>query len=443
MNHIVIKKGHNIRIGGVPPKDVVSIAGSESVAISPKTFIGVKPKRMVSEGDSVLIGSPLFFDKTKPEVKWASPANGTIKTIQFGARRVIEKIEIKVEGTEAVSGPSFTSEQLVSADRTTLLTRILEANLFPLIRQRPFNKVANPKDTPRDIFISAVNTAPLSVDLSLLIETEKNAFQAGVIALSKLTNGDVFLTSEKGHQFQNSINQTISGPHPSGNVGIQIHHSKPMKPGELIWTVNAQHVITLGKLFLTGSYIPDVIATVAGPGASKPKTVACKVGASIKSLIVDQNLKDDLRLISGDVLTGKTVDESQFLGFYDSSVTILPDSVNRPFLGMLALGSSDSKYSLTNTFLSFGEKEFKFNTAQNGEERAIVPINAWEKVLPMDIYPNELFRAILAEDIEEMEELGIWECDDEDFALCSFACPSKIDVGSVIRKGLDLMELEG
>ncbi|MBT3519589.1 MAG: NADH:ubiquinone reductase (Na(+)-transporting) subunit A, partial [Candidatus Marinimicrobia bacterium] len=164
MNHIVIKKGHNIRIGGVPPKDVVSIAGSESVAISPKTFIGVKPKRMVSEGDSVLIGSPLFFDKTKPEVKWASPANGTIKTIQFGARRVIEKIEIKVEGTEAVSGPSFTSEQLVSADRATLLTRILEANLFPLIRQRPFNKVANPKDTPRDIFISAVNTAPLSVD---------------------------------------------------------------------------------------------------------------------------------------------------------------------------------------------------------------------------------------------------------------------------------------
>ena len=167
------------------------------------------------------------------------------------------------------------------------------------------------------------------------------------------------------------------------------------------------------------------------------------MGASIKSLIVDQNLKDDVRLISGDVLTGKTVDESQFLGFYDSSVTILPDSVNRPFLGMLALGSSDSKYSLTNTFLSFGAKVFKFNTAQNGEERAIVPINAWEKVLPMDIYPNELFRAILAEDIEEMEELGIWECDDEDFALCSFACPSKIDVGSVIRKGLDLMELEG
>jgi len=443
MNHIFIKKGHDIRIAGIPSKDVVSIPGSDTVAISPKTFRGVKPKRMVSEGDRVQIGSPLFFDKTKPEVKWASPANGTVQTIQFGARHVIEKIEIKIEGTDSISGQTFLMEQLESADHQTILNRILEANLFPLIRQRPFNKVANPKDSPRDIFISAVNTAPLSVDLESVLESEKMAFQAGVTALSKLTDGSVVVTSKKAMELQHAEVQTISGPHPAGNVGIQIHHSKSIKPGEIIWSVNAQHVITLGKLFLNGSYSPDILVTIAGPGATNPQTVFAKVGASIGSLIAKQEISEPTRLISGNVLTGQTVEVDNFLGFYDSSVSIVLDSVDRPFMGMLAVGNSESKYSLTNTFLTFGEKFFNFNTAQNGELRAMVPINAWEKVLPMDVHPNALYRAILAQDIEEMEQLGMWECDDEDFALCSFACPSKIDVGSVIRDGLNLLEAEG
>ena len=443
MNHIFIKKGHDIRIAGIPSKDVVSIPGSDTVAISPKTFRGVKPKRMVSEGDRVQIGSPLFFDKTKPEVKWASPANGTVQTIQFGARHVIEKIEIKIEGNDSISGQSFTFDQLASSDRPTILNRILEANLFPLIRQRPFNKVANPKDSPRDIFISAVNTAPLSVDLRTVIESEKEAFQAGIIALSKLTDGRVFVTSRNVIELQNAEVQTISGPHPAGNVGIQIHHSKPIKPHDIIWTVDAQHVITLGKLFLTGSYQPNVVVSVGGSGATNPQTVFAKVGANIGSLITNQDMDEPARLVSGDILTGHTVEKDNFLGFYDSSVSIILDSVDRPFMGMLALGSNESKYSLTNSFLTFGEKLFNFNTAQNGELRAMVPINAWEKVLPMDVYPNALYRAILAQDIEEMEQLGMWECDDEDFALCTFACPSKIDVGEVIRQGLNLLEVEG
>jgi Na+-transporting NADH:ubiquinone oxidoreductase subunit A len=251
------------------------------------------------------------------------------------------------------------------------------------------------------------------------------------------------VTSRKAMELQNAEVQTISGPHPAGNVGIQIHHSKPIKPSEIVWTVNTQHVITLGKLFLNGSYSPDIFVSIGGPGASNPQTVSAKVGASIGSIISNQEMENPIRLVSGDVLTGKTVEKDNFLGFYDSAVALIPDTVGRPFMGMLALGSNDSKYSLTSTFMSFGEKLFNFNTAQNGEERAIVPIGAWEKVLPMDIYPNELFRAILAQDIDEMEQLGIWECDDEDFALCSFACPSKIDVGAVIRDGLELMELEG
>ena len=430
-------------MSGIPNTDIASAAAPQNVSILPSSFRGVKPKLMVEEGDQVKIGSPLFFDKTKPEVSWASPASGNVTSIQFGARRVIEKIEITVENNDKVSIQTLSQGEFESASRKTILDKILKANLFPLIRQRPFNKVADPKDIPRDIFISGHNSAPLSVDLSRLIKDEKDIFQTGLNVLKKLTEGNVYLTLGSSMEFDNVITQTISGPHPSGNVGIQIHHTKPLRPGDVIWSVNAQHVITLGKLFQTGSYDPTVIVSIGGSGATNPSTVKTIMGVNIGLLVEEQNLKAPIRLISGDVLTGKTVENADFLGFYDSSVSIINDDVKRPFLGMLYPGSSRTKYSLTNAFLSFGNKAFNFTSSQNGELRAMVPLNAWEDVLPMDIYPNPLYRAILAQDIEEMEKLGIWECDDEDFALCSFACPSKIDVGGVVRDGLDLMEKEG
>ena len=443
MNHISINKGHDIKLSGVPSREIIPAPTPKSVSILPNHFRDVKPKLLVKEGDIVNVGSPLFFDKTKPEVKWASPASGQISTVQFGARRVVEKIEIAIKDNEKISFQELTKLNLESLDRNKILDIILEANLFTLIRQRPFNKVADPKDTPRDIFISGYNSSPLSVDLQNLIEQERDAFQTGLTLLNKLTEGTVFLTLRSPMQFDNVSVQTISGPHPSGNVGIQIHHTKPLKPGEVVWSVNAQHVITLGRLFKTGSYDPTVIVSIGGSGATNPSTVKTITGVNIGLLVEEQNLKEPARLISGDVLTGKTVENADFLGFYDSSVSIINDDVKRPFLGMLSPGSSRTKYSLTKAFLSFGNKAFNFTSSQNGELRAMVPLNAWEDVLPMDIYPNPLYRAILAQDIEEMEKLGIWECDDEDFALCSFACPSKIDVGSVVRDGLDLMEKEG
>ena len=442
MNHIVIKKGHDIQIKGVPKNEIVSTHVAEKVSICPKTFRGVKPKLMVGEGDRVSIGSPLFFDKLKPDVRWASPASGVVSTIQFGARRVIDKIEITVEDKKSYELKAFSDAQLNSANREIVLENILKANIFPLIRQRPFNKVADPNVIPRDIFISGYNTAPISVDLPTIIDAQKDLFQTGLTVLSKLTTGSVYLTSEKVMNFENVTNQTISGPHPAGNVGIQIHHISPLRPSEVVWVVNAQHVITLGKLFQTGYYDPKCIVSIGGSGATAPQIVEAVTGASIQSLLNDQSLVKPVRLISGDVLTGSSVEGNDYLGFYDSSLTIINDEVDRPFLGMLSLGSTSTKYSLTNTFLSFGKQEFDFTTSQNGEPRAMVPLNAWEDVLPMDILPNPLFRAILARDIEEMEQLGIWECDEEDFALCSFACPSKIDVGGVVRQGLDLMEEE-
>jgi len=425
---------------GIPSDEISSNIFPEKVSLSPQQFRGIKPKLVVREGDMVKTGSPLFFDKLKPEVKWASPSSGVVTNIKFGDRRIIEKIEIAVEDKKPESYKSFSSSELNAADREAVMKNILDACIFPFIRQRPFNKVADPNDLPRDIFISAYNTAPLSVNVSKVIQNNKDQFQAGLTALSKLTDGSVYLTSQKLMEFDNATNITIEGPHPAGNVGIQIHHIKPINPGEVIWTVNAQHVITIGKLFQNGQYDPGCIVSIGGSRSSNPQTVRALTGSSIGSLLKDQLLNGSQRIISGDVLTGKRVSSDDYLGYYDSSVAIINDDVKRPFLGMLTVGSSFTKYSLTNTFLSSGKKEFDFTTSQNGELRAIVPLNAWEKMLPMDILPNPLYRAILAQDIEEMEQLGIWECDDEDFALCSFACPSKIDVGSVIRDGLDLLE---
>ena len=443
MKNIVLKKGHDIKMSGIPLNDSFSEISCSSVALMPNQFRGVKPKLMVSDGEKVKIGQALFFDKTKPDVKWASPANGIIKEIKFGARRVIEKIEISVDGDEVLKSDAFSSEKIKSSDRKTILSYILNSNLFSLIRQRPFNKVADPSFVPRDIFISGYNTGPLAVDLDQIISDNKESFQLGLTVLSKLTTGEVFLTLKNEILFEDVKIQTISGPHPAGNVGVQIHHTKPLKPNDVIWTVNAQHVITFGKLFRTGSYDPKIIVSIGGSGASKPEVVKTWTGAKIESFLINQIKDKSVRLISGDVLTGDTVRNDHFIGLYDSTVTILDDDVKRPFLGMLSLGSSKTKYSLTNTFLTLTNSLFNFTTSQNGEKRAMVPINAWENVLPMDILPNPLYRAILSQDIEEMEKLGIWECDDEDFALCSFACPSKIDVGKVIRDGLNLMELEG
>ena len=223
---------------GIPSDEISSDILSEKVSLSPQQFRGIKPKLIVREGDKVETGSPLFFDKLKPEVKWASPSSGVVTMIQYGARRIIEKIEITVEPKNPESSKSFSSSQLNTADRETVMKSILDACIFPLIRQRPFNKVANPIDVPRDIFISAYNTAPLSVNVSKIIQNNKDEFQAGLTALSKLTEGSVYLTSQKPMEFDNATNVTITGPHPAGNVGIQIHHIKPINPGEVIWTVN-------------------------------------------------------------------------------------------------------------------------------------------------------------------------------------------------------------
>ena len=447
MPHINIKKGHDLLISGTPDKDIVEINNFETVAILPTDFKGIKPKLIIKEGEEVKIGSPLFSDKMNPDIKWGSPASGTVKSIEYGRRRIIQKIEISLnDNQDQIEKQKYNNSDIISLGRQEALNIILGANIFPMFRQRPFNTIPDPSIIPRDIFVSAINTAPLSVDLEVVMENENQSFQAGIDALNTITSGKVYPTTKPKSilsSIQNVELNTISGPHPAGNIGIQIHHIAHLKPGEIVWTINAQDVIAIGKLFLNGIYDPTRVITLAGPCVRDPGHFRVMTGAKISSIIGDRLTQDKSRIISGDILTGRTSSADDYLSFYDYTVSVISDQVRREFVGMLNPGSSKNRYSLTPVFFSFGKILFPFNTAQNGSHRAIVPISAWERVLPMDILPNELYRSILAEDIDEMEKLGLIECDDEDFALCSFSCPSKTDVSGVISRGLEMLRAEG
>ena len=447
MAYLRLKKGHDIGIAGVPKKTYLEAGTVKSVALLPDEFLYVKPKLLVKEGDSVKCGDPLFFDKINPDIKWASPGGGIVSKIQFGPRRLVQGIEITLEQDEAFK--QVETIPVETSDRQTIIDKILEMNLWPFIRQRPFNKVADPKDSPKSIFVSACNTAPLAVDNNFVLNGQDEAFHVGMSVLTKLTEGDVHLAI---HEDANSTSLTdvnnirihrINGPHPVGNVGVLIHHMDALNSGEVIWTCEPQQVLALGRAFLTGKYDPSVTVTIGGPSVKQPGYIKTRAGAPVVFLS-DGRLNDgDHRLIRGDVLTGKAITNVPYLGWYDTSLSCIPVSHERTFLGWLKPGSSKRNYSLMRLYFGRNDAKFKFSTLQQGARRALVPVNAWEDVLPMDILPNPLYRAVLAQDIDEMEKLGILEVVEEDVALCSFACPSKIDLGGAIRQGLDLMVKEG
>ena len=449
MADINIIKGHDIQISGQPDDVVNKSELLDSVAIKPYQFHGIKPKLLVKEGDSVKIGSPLFKCKSNEQISFPSLGGGKIKKIEYGERRRIEKIVIKLsEKEELCSTNSYKLDDIDSLSAESVLSVMIDNCLFPFIRQRPFNKIADPQKTPRDIFVSGWNTAPLSVNLDLALRGRRTQFQAGVKILDKLTSGHVHLShnentvSDSLLNLENVFSHSVSGPHPAGNVGIQIHHISPIGPNEHVWVVNAQDVARIGSFFLTGELDTTLYISIGGPSVTQPTHVKSRIGAQLKPLLGDKLKEGENRIISGDVLTGNKVDIENYINFYDSSISVIPEGGKREFLGMLRPGSGSSRYSLTNAFLGSITGGYNFNTLKNGSERYMVPINSWEDVLPMDILPNPLYRAILAEDIEEMEQLGIFECDEEDFALCSFACPSKIDLGQAIRDGLNLIESE-
>ncbi|HOZ15494.1 MAG TPA: Na(+)-translocating NADH-quinone reductase subunit A [Tenuifilaceae bacterium] len=443
---IKIRKGLNIPLVGQPEKVLIRADMAETYAVKPSDFPGLTPKLNVQVGDKVKAGNPLFHDKYRPNIVFSSPVSGEVVEVRRGDRRVIEEVVVKTTGSvdyeqfEAVSPVQLTREQVVE--------KLLKSGTWPYLRQRPYGIVANPDDKPKSIFISCFDSAPLSPDMDFAVNGEQEAFQAGIDALKRLTEGEIHLGLNADYPASSVFAKAkdvqlhhFTGPHPAGNVGIQIHHIDPINKGDVVWTVNPLDVIIIGRLFLKGVYDATKVIALAGSDVVKPRYYRIVSGARVDSILKDNLVKTDNehRIISGNVLTGAKVESIGFIGFYDNMVTVIPEGKHHEFFGWMAPGFN--KHSASRTFFSklLPGKSFKLDTNINGGERAYVLTGQYEKVLPMDIYPVHLIKAILANDIDKMEQLGIYEVVEEDLALCEYVCTSKVEVQEILRKGIESM----
>jgi len=450
-----LKKGYDIKLAGKIDKVLVEAEKSKLYASQPPDFIGLKPRLEVEEGMLVKIGSPLYYDKLRPEIKFTSPASGKVIQINRGERRAIMEVVVESDDQDAaINFSKYSAEQIPNLSVDDIKKQLLESGVWPVVRQRPFSKIADPQAIPRDIFICAMDTAPLAADPEFLLENEDENFQAGINVLKNLTEGKVYLSvdgSKTSHtsaieNVQNVEVHSFKGKHPAGNVSVHIHHIAPINVGDIVWYVNAADVVLIGKLFLTGVYPIDRVVAVAGSSAKEDirKYYKTRLGTKVQSLANEGNMIDDhVRYISGNVMSGRKITENGYLGFYDRTLTVIPDSRDRKLFGWLTPGLKDESFS--RLFLSklLPRKEYVKDTLIHGGKRAFIQTGEYEKVLPMDILPMQLVKSIMAEEIEDMLALGLLEVDEEDFALCSYICPSKIHFGTYIRQGLDILEKEG
>ncbi|MFN8239904.1 MAG: Na(+)-translocating NADH-quinone reductase subunit A [Bacteroidales bacterium] len=442
-----LKKGFDIRLKGSATKVIAGDVNSTLFGLRPGDFPGLTPKLTVKPGDQVKAGSPLFASKVRPEITFTSPVSGVVKSINRGDQRRILEVVVEKQGEDYID---FGKDDPGKLKRQEIIARMLVSGLWPSVRQRPYHVIANPNDTPKSVFVSGFDTAPLAPDLNFVAEnTPPGYLRSGFQVLNALSGGKVHLVLD-GKSTQSATLAGItgveisyfSGPHPAGNTGVHIHHLDPVSKGEVVWYVNLQDVATIGRLFCDGVYRPERIIAFTGSEVSEPSYFRVTSGASIANLVSGRLKSENCRIISGNVLTGTAISADGFLGYYDSQVTVIPEGNYHEFFGWMMPGAS--KHSFSKTFLSAlaGKKEFRLDTNMHGGHRAFVMTGQYEKVVPMDILPMQLLKAIIAEDIDNMENLGIYEVAEEDLALCEYICSSKIEIQSVVRKGLDLMMKE-
>ena len=443
---IKIRKGLDIKLLGETDKKVNEVS-SDNFALKPPDFIGVFPKLFVKEGDEVKAGTPVFFDKYRDNIIFTSPVSGTITEVHRGAKRKMLEVRIKSDGQSKYE--DFGTADPKGLNKEQVSEKLLKSGIWPFIRQRPYSTIADPNDDPKSIFISAFNSAPLAPDLDFIIENEAKSFQAGIDALGKLTSGKIHLNIREGVTKSKvfldakgvQLNR-FSGPHPVGNVGVQIHHLDPVNKGDIVWYLNPQAVVTIGKLFNEGKYDASRIIALSGSEVSNPQYYKVISGTSILHFVKDNTKISNVRYISGNVLTGSKINKDGYISFYDSQVTIIPEGNYHEFLGW-AMPRFD-KFSFSRSFFSWltPGKKYRLDTNINGGHRAFVLTGEYEKVFPMDIYPMQLLKAIMAKDIDLMENLGIYEVDEEDFALCEFIDTSKTEMQTIVREGLDFIRKE-
>lgn len=440
-NDIKIRKGLDIKLKGEAEKLISVAPRSKFFAIKPTDFHGVTPKMVVKEGAAVKAGDIIFYSKSSERVKFVSPVSGTIQEIRRGAKRRILEVVISADATDTFK--DFGQKDVAEMSAEQIKEHLLESGCWPFVKQRPYDIVANPEDTPKAIFISGMATAPLAADVEFILEKRKEDFQAGIDAISKLTPGKTHLSVDKRsalffEQIKGVTLHKVSGPHPAGNVGVQIHHIDPVNSGERVWVINPEDVAIIGSLFKTGHYDPTRVVAVAGTEAPKAQYFRFKLGSNIKDIV--GNISRDVRIISGDVLTGDKLSGEGYVGFYHNTITLIPEGDTYRMFGWLPFKDNNIP-SMSKTSLSwlFPNKKYKVNTNLNGEERALVVTGEMEQVMPMDIYPMQLLKECMVFNIEKMENLGIYEVAPEDFALIDYVNTSKLEAQAIIREALDVM----
>ena len=469
---ITIRKGLDIPIAGAAERRITNALGIKTVAVKPTDFVGLVPRLCVAEGDTVALGDALFVDKHDERIRFTSPVNGRVKAIVRGEKRRLESVVVE----QLHEDQPMVFDLPRNAEETKAL--MLRCGLWTLLRQRPFGVVARPDDQPKAIFVSAFDSAPLAPDYGFVLQGREEWFRKGLEALAGLTDGKVHVCMKPGQSIGllgatpssngQIVAHSVKGPHPSGNIGTQIAHIDPINKGETVWTMNPQDVAVLGELVATGVYRPEKVIAVAGPQIKNPHYYRIRFGACMASIVADQVMNpaypkmssDDAvkanRIISGNILSGTHIAADGFIGAYDSLLSILPEGNHYDFMGWLMPGFR--KYSYSRTFLSgflpkngfkpFGfriprfSSYWNFDTNTHGDERPLVFTGYFERVFPFDIYPTQLIKACIVGDIDLMEQLGIYEVEPEDFALCEFIDVSKTNIQQTVREALETIRKE-
>ncbi|HLO90193.1 MAG TPA: Na(+)-translocating NADH-quinone reductase subunit A [Lentimicrobium sp.] len=442
---IKITKGLDIKLAGEAEKTLTEIK-PESFALKPTDFIGVFPRMLVKEGDEVKAGTPLFIDKYRENIVFTALHSGKVLEIKRGDKRAL--LEVRLQTSASNDQIDFGPANPASLSRENIKQKLLISGLWPMIKQRPYGIIANPDHAPKAIFISAFDSAPLAPDYDFIVKGKGIDFQTGLDVLKGLTDGKVYLsigTNTQAPEFLNAKNVELNifkGPHPSGNVGVHINHLDAINKGEIVWVVKMQDVITIGYLFNKGVISPEIIVALAGSEVLRPRYFKTIRGGCIKKMVESNVNTTDPRYISGNVLTGTQIRPDNYLHFYDSMVTVIPEGNYSEFLGWALPGFN--KFSTSRSYPSFltPKKKYVLDTNLHGGQRAYVMTGKFEKVFPMDILPLQLIKAIIYEDIDLMESLGIYEVEPEDFALVEFVDTSKTNIQSLVRRGLEIMRKE-
>ena len=446
-NVIKLRKGLDINLKGAAAQELVSVKESGFYSLVPDDYTGITPKVVVKEQEYVMAGGPLFIDKNHPELKFVSPVSGVVTSVERGARRKV--LNIVVEAAAEQDYEEFGKKDVNALNGESVKAALLEAGMFAFIRQRPYDVIADPMMYPKAIFVSAFDSNPLAPDFEFALKGEEANFQTGLDALSKMAKTYLSISvKQKAAALTQAKNVTITafdGPNPAGNVGVQINHISPVVKGETVWTIGAEAVIFIGRLFNKGRVDMTRKVAVTGSEVLKPAYCKLKVGALLTNVFSGNvTTGRDLRYISGNVLTGKKVNPNGFLGAFDSQLTVIPEGDDiHEMLGWIM--PRFNQFSVNHSYFSWllgNNKEYVLDARIKGGERHMIMSNEYDKVFPMDIFPEYLVKAIIAGDIDRMEALGIYEVAPEDFALCEFVCSSKVEVQRIVRAGLDMLRAE-